>query len=228
MMTDMDAILEPLMASPALPRYVEALEHLLADERARRERFYEEMTEQQKVEFINGEIFMHSPVKIRHADATLNLAVLLRVYTAKNNLGWVGVEKNLVCLTRNDYEPDVLFFGREKAALLQPDQMKLPAPDFIAEVLSPSTERHDRGVKFDDYAAHGITEYWIVDPGANTIEQYVLTSDIVAGSILTYRQTGSWTGDDMVVSVAVGGFQIPTRALFERQANLAALATLNT
>ena len=42
----MDAILEPLVASPGLPRYVETLTRLLTDERARREHFYEAMTEQ--------------------------------------------------------------------------------------------------------------------------------------------------------------------------------------
>ena len=223
----MDAILGPLLASPKLPRYVEELEHLLADERARRERFYEEMTEQQKVEFINGETFMHSPAKVRHNNATLHLAVLLQIYTAKNDLGWVGVEKNLVCLTRNDYEPDVVFYGREKAALLQPDQMKLPAPDFIAEVLSSSTERHDRGVKFDDYAAHGVAEYWLIDPVANRVQQYILPSSAADERTPAYQPAGVWNGDDMIASVAVEGFRISVRALFERQANLAALAALS-
>ena len=227
MVPGMDAILEPLVASPALPRYVEALAHLLVDERARRERFYEEMSGQQKVEFINGNIFMHSPVKIRHTDATGNLLLLLKFYVAKRDLGWVGFEKTLVCLTRNDYEPDVVFFGREKAALLQPDQMKLPAPDFIAEVLSPSTEHHDRGVKFDDYAAHGVAEYWIIDPVANTVEQYALAESGTGEITSAYRQLGIYTGDAMVGSVAVGGFKIPARALFERQANLAALSALS-
>ncbi len=155
----MDAILEQMVASPALPRYVDTLQALLTDERARRERFYEEMTEQQKVEFINGEVFMHSPAKIRHTEVVGHLILLLGTYVARKDLGWVGFEKCLICLTRNDYEPDVLFYGREKAAMLQPDQMKLPPPDFVVEVLSPSTERHDRNVKFEDYGAHGITEY---------------------------------------------------------------------
>ena len=71
----MEAILEQMVASPALPRYFDTLQALLADERTRRERFYEEMTEQQKVEFINGEVFMHSPVKIRHSEVVGRLVV---------------------------------------------------------------------------------------------------------------------------------------------------------
>ena len=214
----MDALLEQMVASPALPRYVDTLQALLADERARRERFYEEMTEQQKVEFINGEVFMHSPAKIRHTDVVGNLVLLLKFHVARQQLGWVGFEKCLVCLTRNDYEPDVLFYGQEKAALLQPDQMKLPAPDFVVEVLSPSTERHDRRIKFEDYAAHGIAEYWIIDPVALTVEQYTLP----AGGT-EYQTAGTWSGQDEIVSAAVPGFRLPAVALFDREANLAAL-----
>ena len=218
----MDAILEPLVASPALPRHLETLERLLADERTRRERFYEEMNESQQVEFINGKVFMHSPAKIRHLDAVTNLLLLLKVYVSRRDLGWVGSEKALVCLTRNDYEPDIVFYGREKAARLQPDQMKLPAPDFVAEVLSPSTEGHDQGVKRQDYAAHGVREYWIVDPVAQTAEPHVLP-DVAAGENAVYERRGVRSGDEELVSVAVPGFRVPVRALFERAANLAAL-----
>lgn len=226
MLGGMDAILEPLVASPALPQHVATLERLLADERARRERFYEEMTEQQKVEFINGEIFMHSPVKIRHSNAVGYLYRLLSQYVDRYDLGWVGYEKNLVCLTRNDYEPDLIFYGREKASRLQPDQMKLPAPDFIVEVLSPSTERNDRGVKFEDYAAHGIGEYWLVDPVAEAVEQYALTERVLPGEPGVYRLLGRRAGEDELASIAVPGFRVPIRALFERMENLAALRAL--
>lgn len=218
----MDAILEQMVASPALPRYVDTLQALLTDERARRERFYEEMTEQQKVEFINGEVFMHSPVKVRHLDASGNLYFLLKFHVARQRLGWVANEKALICLTRNDYEPDVVFYGSEKAALLKPDQMKLPVPDFVVEVLSPSTERHDRGIKFEDYSAHGIAEYWIIDPVTRTVEQYALP----AGGT-EYATVGVWSGNAEVVSVVVPGFHLPALAVFDAEANLAALSALS-
>ncbi len=53
-----------------------------------------------------------------------------------------------------------------------PEQMKYPAPDFIAEILSPSTESVDRITKFEDYAAHGVAEYWLIDPAKKIVEQY--------------------------------------------------------
>ena len=48
------------------------------------------------------------------------------------------------------------------------------APDLIMEILSPSTERYDRLVKFNLYARAGVREYWIIDPQAKTALSYFL------------------------------------------------------
>ena len=77
-------------------------------------------------------------------------------------------------------------------------------------------------VKFEDYAAHGIAEYWIIDPVAQTVEQYALP----AGGT-EYQAVGTWSGNAEIVSVAVPGFRLPAVALFDEQANLAALAALS-
>ena len=215
----MDTLLEAFLESPLLPKQVEKLNQVLAAARTRRERFNEEMPEEGKWEFINGEIIMHSPAKWRHIESSDFLLTLMNVHVARHGLGVVAHEKLLVSLTRNDYEPDVSFFRKEVAAAFTPEQMQFPAPDFIAEVLSPSTARTDRGIKFRDYAAHGVSEYWIIDPVAQTIEQHTLQGD-------DYRMVGVWKGDDLISSLAVSGFRVPARALFEREANVAALLAL--
>ena len=48
------------------------------------------------------------------------------------------------------------------------------APDFVAEVLSPSNIRHDRVVKFNKYLEAGVKEYWILNPKTRTVEACVL------------------------------------------------------
>jgi Uma2 family endonuclease len=96
--------------------------------------------------------------------------------------------------------------------------MKFPAPDFVAEVLSPSTEQADRGVKFQDYAAHGVGEYWILDSDAARLEQYLLDGESYTLAIKA--------GDGTVTSLAVTDFTIPVRALFDEAENLAALERL--
>jgi WD40 repeat protein len=82
--------------------------------------------------------------------------------------------KNAGELPRNDYEPDVCFWRAAQSLAFQRGQLKFPPPDFIAEVLSPTTEKVDRGVKFEDYAANGVGEHWLIEPRLDQVEQYLL------------------------------------------------------
>lgn len=212
----MDALIEPLIRSPRLPRLLDQLRSYAAEEAARRQRFYDEMREDRKMEFINGEVVVQSPARARHIEVTGRLLRLLAAFTAVHRAGRVFSEKALVCLTRNDYEPDIAFFGPEKAAGITPDQMKFPAPDLVVEVLSPTTEHIDRGVKLEDYAAHGVAEYWIIDSDAEVIEQYLNDS---SGN---YRLVGR-RGEGDVGATVIPGFTIPVRSVFEEDENLRVL-----
>jgi Uma2 family endonuclease len=142
----------------------------------------------------------------------------LKAYVNEHDAGWVGYEKVMISLSRNDYEPDIVFFGKEKAARLSPDQLQCPAPDFIVEILSPSTRRNDRGIKFIDYAAHGVGEYWIVDPVKEALEQYVLSGKEY--ELKLKADSGK------IHSAQVPGFVIPVRALFDVAENRKALRAL--
>ena len=176
------------------------------------------MSESEKVEFINGEVIVHSPVKLQHTATSKLLMRLLDTYVDSRNLGFAGYEKMLISLTRNDYEPDICFFRREVADAFTPKQMRFPAPDFIVEILSDSTARNDRGVKFDDYAAHGVAEYWIIDPEEELVEQYWLDGE--------YYRLAYKVGSGVLTSRVVTGFEIPVRAIFDAEVNLAILRQL--
>jgi len=57
-------------------------------------------------------------------------------------------------------------------------------PAWVCEVVSPSTQRHDRVLKLPFYARAGVRHAWLVDPIAETLEVYALESGrwVVAGS----------------------------------------------
>ena len=167
---DEQSLLEQLLRSPLLPLVARKIEKVLADEAAQRQAFYDQITEGDKAEYVNGEIIFPSPVKLRHNTTSKRLLVLLDTYVGFNDLGFVGYEKILISLTRNDYEPDICYFAAAKSAHFTEDQMQFPAPDFIVEVLSDSTANNDRGIKFEDYADHGVQEYWIIDPATEVLE----------------------------------------------------------
>ena len=214
----MEPALEQILRSPRLEMYARSIQQRLEAERVAREKFYDELNEDVKAEFINGEVIVHSPVKWEHDGASKLPFKLLDTYVSMHQLGYVGHEKMLVALTRNDYEPDICFWSSAKSSTFSSKQMKFPAPDLIVEVLSPSTESTDRGVKFEDYAAHGVGEYWIIDPDTRFIEQYVLDGQ-------DYRLRIK-ANSGRIVSPAVPGFDVPVEALFDEKANLAALRAI--
>ena len=216
----METLLEPLIHSPKLPLYLRELKAIYQAEDRKRQEFYDTISEQQKAEFINGEIVMQSPVKLQHEFVSGNLYTLLKTFVSTSALGYVGHEKMLVCLTRNDYEPDVCYWHSQKAVAFTAEQMKFPAPDFITEVLSPSTEKIDRTTKFEDYADHGVQEYWLIDPDEKYVEQYVLTKE--------QYELRQKTDSGILKSAAVLGFQIHAAALFEQQEYVKALQALFT
>ncbi|HQZ65993.1 MAG TPA: Uma2 family endonuclease [Planctomycetaceae bacterium] len=216
-MSPADAFNE-ILASHRLPEYASIIGRRLQEERERCRAFYADMTDEVKMEFIDGDVVMHSPAKNRHLMASGNLFTLLHLWAAKIG-GLVHVEKALCVFTRNDYEPDIVYFGPEKNRTIRPDTMKFPVPDFVVEILSESTEHRDRGVKFEDYASHGVQEYWIVDPDEESIEQYLLTSED------TYKLRMKASAGEISSTVIVG-FTILIRAVFDAEANRLALAKL--
>jgi Uma2 family endonuclease len=190
----------------------------LDNEKARRIAFYNDITEQEKVEFINGEIIVHSPVMKRHNSSTVLLSRLMSIYSDIHQLGFVGIEKIMITLTRNDYEPDICFFRKEKSDSFIEKQTLFPAPDFIIEILSEGTKKRDRGVKFQDYQSHKIEEYWIIDPDHQTIEQYHLEED---GYELILKSS-----EGNIKSFVMTDFQIPIQSVFDEGINLETLKKL--
>ncbi|MEO6587772.1 MAG: Uma2 family endonuclease [Pyrinomonadaceae bacterium] len=214
----MQISIEQALEMPDAVLFAQKLDSALKAEKKKRRHFYEIIEENKKMEFVNGEIIFHSPVKLQHNRSTTLLAKLLDTFVVKNRLGVIGVEKLLISLTRNDYEPDICFFGNEKAKKFKDRQMQFPAPDFVVEVLSDSTEKYDRETKFQDYAAHGVQEYWIVDAEKEIIEQYFLQNEVY--ELLLKAKDGK------IESVVLAKFSIPIQAVFDEQINLETLAGL--
>lgn len=205
------AILDSMLQSPALPELIQAGLRAFEDEQKLRQKFYADITPEHKWEFIQGEVIMHSPALNRHLMASERMFGLLSSYVRVKKLGIVRHEKAMTSFPRNDYEPDVLFFGIAKAAITGPDTLKFPVPDLIVEVLSHSTEKRDRGIKFQDYAQHGVEEYWIIDTQEETVELFRLSGEVYAPAA---RQS-----DGLLGSNAVPGFEIPVRAIFDEEVN---------
>lgn len=103
-------------------------------------------------------------------------------------------------------QPDVAALLHGGAATITPQRIVGP-PDLVVEVASPGTASYDRREKRDLYAAAGVREYWIADPGYRTVE--LLTLD---GAI--YRAEYVYRGQAVIPSIVVPGWNVATDALF--------------
>jgi Uma2 family endonuclease len=86
--------------------------------------------------------------------------------------------------------PDLAGWRRERMPVLPDVAAFTLAPDWVCEVISPSTARIDRGRKLRVYAREQVAHLWFVDPLARTIEVYRLEGErwVVAG---TFEGTGT-------------------------------------
>jgi len=215
-----EQILKEIIERPDVYLILQQAKSILGNEYIKRKQFYKEVSENQKAEFINGQIVLHSPVRQIHNQTNLLLASLLNAYVNKNDLGFIGIEKIMISLTRNDYEPDICFFKKEKSNQFKPEQVLFPAPDFVVEILSESTKKNDRGIKFRDYEAHGIEEYWIIDPEKKIIEQYHLEDQ-------QYIEAKK-SDDGVIKSFVVEGFEILIQSIFDKEMNNMVLSSILT
>lgn len=93
--------------------------------------------------------------------------------------GWWIIDEPEIHFVR-DVEvavPDLAGWRRERMPYPPEDQRCEVVPDWVCEILSPSTARKDREVKMPLYASYGVRYAWLIDPVKRTLEVYRLEVD---------------------------------------------------
>lgn len=80
----------------------------------------------------------------------------------------LGAPLDVVFSKTDVVDPDLMFIARHRLDIIGEKYVRA-APDLVVEILSPSTRRRDLGVKRDLYEREGVGEYWVIDPGRETI-----------------------------------------------------------
>ncbi len=125
---------------------------------------------EEKYELINGKEVLLSAASISHLDIQGNLYTILKNYLRGKRCK-VLFEAKVVFDNKTWFQPDLLVVcDRNK---LKRNQVE-GAPNFIAEILSFTTQFRDFGIKKDIYEKYGVQEYWIIDPVARNIMVYLL------------------------------------------------------
>jgi Uma2 family endonuclease len=120
-----------------------------------------------------GEVFvtMGRPGR-RHRWATQSLYANLLERDAKvGGTGWwIEIEPE-VRFGERMFDPDLAGWRVERVAQL-PETLILDRPDWVCEVLSPSTAARDRSIKLPRYIAHGVPWVWLIDPAGQIVEVF--------------------------------------------------------
>lgn len=92
--------------------------------------------------------------------------------------GWIILVEPELHLGKNVLVPDLAGWRRETMSSIRRNPAYFTIrPDWVCEVLSPSTERIDRGAKVRLYAAAGVGQAWLINPLQHTLEVLRLSSE---------------------------------------------------
>ncbi len=154
------------------------------------EEFLRLAPENQRWEFVHGEVIMHSPANLRHQRIVGWLHRLLHQFCEHYACGEALLgPAALLVLPQVVREPDIFVLPAGPVEE-GPGGLILTRPRFVVEVASPSTRRIDLEDKAREYAQAGIPEYWVLDPDEPALYQYLLEEETPAYH--RHRHTEGW------------------------------------
>jgi Uma2 family endonuclease len=90
--------------------------------------------------------------------------------------GWWILDEPELHMGEDVLVPDLAGWRRERMPAIPREVAFTVAPDWVCEILSPSTRKLDLTAKRDRYGSAGVPHLWLVDPLARTLEAFVLRS----------------------------------------------------
>lgn len=128
-------------------------------------------------EILFGRLVTHPRPAPRHASSASALGGVLTPpfqFGRGGPGGWVFMDEPELHLGSHVAVPDLAAWRRERLPALPETAWIDIAPDWICGILSPSTERYDRGDKRTIYAEAGVGHLWHIDPTLRMLEVFEL------------------------------------------------------
>jgi len=139
--------------------------------------------ENKVAEILDGELFLSPRPAPRHSvvSSELGMAIGNPFHRGSGGPGgWWILDEPELHFAEQVVVPDLAGWRRERLPAMPEEAFFSLAPDWVCEVLSPSTGRIDRGRKLRIYAEAGVAHAWLVNPLERTLE------------VLRLRE-GAWT-----------------------------------
>jgi Uma2 family endonuclease len=147
---------------------------------------------------------------LRH-EAIVSMLGFFLTGWARSGLGGLAVSSGykVRISERRGIMPDLQFYRRgNEPALDQEQGLVRGRPDLVVEVVSPSSQRYDRVTKLRWYAQLSVPEYWLVDPGARTLERLLLRDG-------AYVIASALADDELFRPETFEGLEIPLAKLWQ-------------
>lgn len=132
----------------------------------------------ERAELIDGQIYYMAPPSRKHQKLIMELSYLIRDYIGSNK-GDCEVYPAPFAVFLND--SDTNYVEPDISVICDKDKLDEHgchgAPDWVIEIVSPSSRRMDYYTKLSLYRAAGVREYWIVDPTRESVMVYYMEED---------------------------------------------------
>lgn len=152
------------------------------------------LPEHQVGQIIDGELIAQPRPASRHARASSALvAGLFNPFDLRRGGpgGWWLLHEPELHLGEDVLVPDLAGWRRDRMPEVPDTPYFTLSPDWVCEVLSPSTAALDRSRKKRIYAREGVGHVWLVDPQARTLEVFRLSGG-------QWLEQGTWSDDERV------------------------------
>jgi Uma2 family endonuclease len=159
-------------------------------------------------ELVNGELVEMTRPSESHNELAQVLMERWRLQLRQGPGGALSFEPNLYLPGVEDvYHPDLAYIAPEHQRIRRKKGI-YGVPDVICEILSPTTERADRGLKLEQYGRAGVPHVWLISP-----ERPVAVEEYVLGGEGRYRVEAMLAAPAEWEPAAFPGWRIPLAEL---------------
>ncbi len=163
-------------------------------------------TRDERLELIDGELFVTPSPSTIHQRVSRRLQRLLDEAIIDTGIGeYFDAPYDVKLDDGSIVQPDFVAVLDDRSSLVAAGGIE-GVPDFVVEIVSPSSKTHDRVRKHNLFARHSVREYWIVDPEAHAI------------TIFSNPRNGRYQDETVSANVAVSrsipGLEVELAPLF--------------
>ena len=165
-----------------------------------------------RYEVIDGELYVSTSPSWLHQYALGELFAEIKFYLRTNPIGQVNFGVGVIFDQFNGVIPDLVYLSNERMQTIGGARLS-GAPEIVVEALSPGAqnEARDRSVKRQLYHNNGVSEYWILDLDAKSVEIHV------AGRTGGFQSKVVLHENDVITTALLPGFVFPVANLFPKQ-----------